>query len=186
MLENDLLGYQPFNEQEERDKALILRCLRVFPDVFCRENLIAHMTASSWIVDESGNNVLMAFHHIYQAWAWTGGHADGEKDLLQVALREAKEETGVSAAPVTKDIYSIEVLTVDGHIKRGIYVPSHLHLNVTFLLKADISSPIRRKEDENAAVKWFPIDRVCEECGEKWMGERIYSKLNRKLALLGL
>ena len=79
---------------------------------------------------------LMAYHNIYDSWAWTGGHADGEADFLKVAIREAMEETGITrVTPVTEDIFSLEVLTVDGHEKKGAYVSSHLHLNVTYLLE---------------------------------------------------
>ena len=49
------------------------------------------MTASSVIVHPARTKTLMAFHKIYQSWAWTGGHVDGETDLLHVAMREARE-----------------------------------------------------------------------------------------------
>ena len=124
----------------------------------------------------------MAYHRIYNAWAWTGGHADGEADLLAVALREAAEETGVHARAVSPEIFSLEILTVDGHEKHGRYVPSHLHLNVTYLLEADPTEPIRAKADENAAVRWFSLEDALENCAEKWMVRRVYSKLNAKLA----
>ena len=67
----------------------------------------------------------MVYHNIYRSWSWTGGHADGEADLLQVALREAAEETGIAALqPLQKEPVSLEILTVDGHEKGGNYVPS--------------------------------------------------------------
>lgn len=180
-LETALLDYQPWNEQEEKDRAVMLGLLRSGAELFLRENQTAHFTASSWIVDPARTRVLMAYHSIYQAWAWSGGHADGEKDLLAVALREAEEETGVHAHPLTERIYSLEILTVDGHVKKGAYVPSHLHLNVTYLLEADPSQPLRVKPDENEAVKWFTLRDALENCREKWMAERIYRKLNEKL-----
>ena len=130
--------YQPYNEQEENDKDVMLSLLEKETDIFFRENKSAHFTASAWLVNKEHTKVLMIYHNIYNSWAWTGGHADGEQDLLSVAIKEAKEETGVEKIlPVIKDIFSIEILTVDGHIKRGSYVPSHLHLNVTYLLEAD-------------------------------------------------
>ena len=96
------------------------------------------MTASSWLLNATHDKVLMIYHNIYHSWAWTGGHADGDRDLLAVAKREAMEETGVTEIRViSEDIFSLEILTVDGHEKRGVYVPSHLHLNVTYLLEAD-------------------------------------------------
>ena len=180
-IEAALKAYQPWNEQEERDKAVMLRALSTMPDCFDRANEIAHFSASSWIVNREGSRVLMAYHNLYNAWAWTGGHADGDRDLLSVALREAREETGIHAEPVTEDIFSLEVLTVDGHEKRGRYVPSHLHLNVTYLLRADDTAPIRPKSDENTAVQWFTLEDALKNCAEPWMVRRVYGKLNEKL-----
>ena len=82
--------YAPFNAQEIADKALILAALAAQPGVFSRENLHVHMTASAWIVNRRRDRALMAYHNIYRSWSWLGGHADGERDLLQVALREAR------------------------------------------------------------------------------------------------
>ena len=173
--------YIPWNEQEAKDQAVMLNLLAGGPDLFSRENLTAHFTASAWITDASCKQVLMAYHRIYDAWAWTGGHADGDRDLLRVALREACEETGVHARPLMEDIFSLEILTVSGHEKKGTYVPSHLHLNVTYLLEADGAAPLRIKEDENSGVRWFSLTDAIAQCSEKWMAGRIYQKLNDKL-----
>lgn len=177
-----LTQYQPYNEQEERDKAVMLSLLDAKPDIYTRENPVAHMTASSWLLNKTHDKVLMIYHNIYHSWSWTGGHADGERDLLAVAKREAEEETGVTdIKAVTEDIFSIEILTVDGHEKRGVYVPSHLHLNVTYLLEADEEEVLRVKPDENSGVKWFSLEGALEACTEPWMIERIYKKLNEKM-----
>lgn len=174
--------YQPYNEQEERDKPVILGELRKTEAVFSRESELAHMTASAWIVNEDMSKVLMVYHNIYNSWAWLGGHADGEEDLLKVAIKEAKEESGLqNVRPVSEHIFSIETLTVDGHEKKGRYIPSHLHLNVTYLLTADESEELRIKEDENSGVRWFGLDEAVERSSEEWFKERIYPKLNEKL-----
>ncbi len=180
-----LKEFRPWNEQEARDREIMLSALSASPDPFTRENEIMHFTASSWIVNRERTKVLMAYHNIYKAWAWTGGHADGDRNLLAVALREAREETGIHAAPVTEGIFSVETLTVDGHEKRGRYVPSHLHLNVTYLLSADEHEAIRAKADENAAVRWFTLEDALKNCSEPWMVARVYGKLNQKLAGIG-
>ena len=178
----DIARYEPFNEQEMRDKAVILRFLEENDDAFLRENLIAHMTASAWVVNPRRDKVLMVYHRIYDSWSWTGGHADGEEDLLAVALREVTEETGVThVRPVSTDIFSLETLTVDGHEKRGEYISSHLHLNVTYLLEADDRSPLRVCEDENKGVAWFGLDEALRASTEPWFVKRIYGKLNEKL-----
>ena len=82
---------------------------------------------------------------------------------------------------VDENIFSIEILTVDGHEKRGVYVPSHLHLNVTYLLEADEAEVLRVKPDENSGMKWFSLEGAIEACSEPWMIERVYNKLNEKV-----
>ena len=176
--------YRPWNEQEERDLAELLRRLQSGEDLYTRNNAAGHLTASAWVVSPDRRQVLMAHHNLYNAWSWLGGHADGDRDLLAVALREVREESGLETVrPVSPDIYSLEILTVDGHEKRGIYVSSHLHLNVTYLLEADPAAPVRRKPDENSAVAWFGLEDAVAASSEPWMRERIYQKLNHKLAL---
>ena len=178
-------AYRPWNEQERQDQVLILDFLRKNPDAFYRTNLLAHMTASAWVVNPQRSKVLMVYHRLYDSWSWTGGHADGEEDLLAVALREVREETGVQRLhPVTEEIYSLEVLTVDGHEKHGRYVPSHLHLNVTYLLEAEEDQPLRVCEAENSGVAWFSLADALSASTEPWFVERIYKKLNEKLKVL--
>jgi 8-oxo-dGTP pyrophosphatase MutT (NUDIX family) len=182
---DEIARYEPFNEQEMRDKQEILRFLERNDDAFLRQNRIAHMTASAWVVNPGRDKVLMVYHRIYDSWSWTGGHADGEEDLLSVALREVTEETGVThVRPVSKEIFSLETVTVDGHEKRGEYVPSHLHLNVTYLLEADDSEALRVCEDENKGVAWFGLDEALQASTEPWFVKRIYGKLNEKLRQL--
>ena len=179
---SQLRTYHPWNEQEAADREEIIRQLETVPDIFCRANKAAHMTASAWVVNRLRNRTLMVYHNLYDSWSWIGGHADGDEDLLAVSLREVQEETGVSGVvPVSEQIYSLEILTVDGHIKRGSYVPSHLHLNVTFLLEADDCSPLRKKEDENSGVAWFGLEEAVEASSEAWFRKWIYPKLNAKL-----
>ena len=177
-----LKAYAPYNEQETNDKEVMIKLLEKESDIFTRENEVAHFTASSWLVNKEHTKVLMIYHNIYHSWSWTGGHADGDMDLLAVAMREAMEETGVKTiTPVSEDIFSIEILTVDGHIKRGKYVPSHLHLNVTYLLEADEAEVLHIKQDENSGVAWFTLEEALEKCSEPWMIEWVYKKLNEKL-----
>ena len=174
--------YEPFNEQESRDKPLILKFLKESPDAFLRSNETAHMTASAWAVNRSRDRVLMVWHNIYRSWSWTGGHADGDENLLHVAVKELSEETGVkNIRPVTDDIYSLEILTVSGHEKRGKYVPSHLHMNLTYLLEADENDSLHICESENSGVRWYSLEDALRASAEPWFVERIYKKLNAKL-----
>ena len=174
-------NYKPVNEQEERDKEIMLRYIQSCDDYLERENEIAHFTTSIWTVNKERTKTLMAYHNIYDSWAWIGGHADGEEDLPSVALRELREETGVSHARlVSRDIFSLETLTVEGHEKKGVYVPSHLHLNVTYLAEADEREALTVNEEENQAVRWFSFEEALKASTEPWFVERIYAKLIEK------
>ena len=183
-IREDIEKYSPCCEQEERDKALILSFLDKNADAFERSNLSAHMTASAWVVNHKRDKVLMVYHKIYDSWSWTGGHADGDTDLAAVALREVQEETGVkSPRLLSRDIFSLEILTVDGHEKRGQYVPSHLHMNVTYLVEADDSDSLSICEEENSGVQWFTPEDALKASTEPWFVERIYKKLIEKAKL---
>ena len=179
-LAEDVMAYQPVNEQEHVDRELILGRLAHDPHVADRSSL-AHLTTSAWTVDAAGERVLLCYHNIYDSWSWVGGHADCELDLAAVAARELAEETGVTRARLVDagagGIASLEVLTVDGHVKRGHYVGSHLHLNVTYLFVADPSLALRKKPDENSDVRWVALDEVFALSSEPWMCERVYEKL---------
>ena len=178
----ELEQYRPWNEQEARDRAELVRRLRSGEDLYTRDNGAGHLTASAWVVSPDRRRVLMAYHNIYDSWSWLGGHADGDRDLLAVALREVGEESGLtSVRPVSENLFSLEIMTVDGHEKRGRYVPSHLHLNVTYLLEADDAEPLAIKPDENSAVGWFGLAEAVAVSSEPWFRERIYAKLNAKL-----
>lgn len=186
-LAEELAAFEPYNEQEARDCALIVRYLReAEADPQMAERLWgrgdpAHMTASAWVVSPDRSKVLMAYHNIYQSWSWLGGHADGQRDLRAVALREVCEESGLASARLADPgILSVEVLCVDGHEKRGAYVSSHLHLNITFLVEADPDEVPRVKPDENSRIGWMTPSEALAASTEPWFVERIYRKLVAK------
>lgn len=179
-LRKEIEDYKPYNEQEEQDKKVMLEYIDTFDDVLTRNNEFGHFTASSWVVNKDRTKVLMIYHNIYKSWAWTGGHSDGDSNLLNVAIREVKEETGVkNVKPISDNIFSLEIICVNGHIKKGKYVSSHVHLNVTYLLEADEDEELKIKEDENSGVKWVDIDKVIDLVNEEWM-KGIYKKLMEK------
>lgn len=94
------------------------------------------------------------------------------------------EVVNATAPSPASPLFSLEVLTVDGHEKNNRYISSHLHLNVTFLVEVDPSEALRIKPDENSGVKWVSLDQVLNMSDEPWIRERIYTKLLAKLNLL--
>lgn len=176
--------YTPYNEREAMDQKVILSLMRVYSDIFDRSNLVAHMSATAWVTNKNRDKVLMAHHNLFHSFAWLGGHADGNMDLLQVAISEAMEESSISGVkPVREEIFSIEVLNANGHVKNGIYVPTHLHCNVSYLLEADDALEVKAKPDENSAVCWFGVDEVLSKVTEPWMVENVYPSLLERMKL---
>ena len=176
--------YEPYNEQEISEQEIILRYIDIFDDILTRNNEIIHMTSSAFVINKNRDKVLMVHHNIYNSWAWTGGHTDGEEDLLSVAIKEAKEETGVkNVIPVMNDIISIDILPVFGHIKKGKYVSPHLHVSIAYLLEADENEELIVKRDENSDVKWITIDEINLFSNEPHM-KKVYRKIISKIRKL--
>ncbi|HBJ2622048.1 NUDIX domain-containing protein [Clostridium botulinum] len=180
----EIEDYNPYNEQEVADKKFILDCIKQYDNLLTRENLLAHMTSSGYIVNKNRDKVLMIHHNIYNTWAWTGGHTDGDSDFLHVAIKEAQEETGVKYFNiVTSEILSLDVLPVKGHFKKGNYISAHLHLSVAYVLECDENEELIIKKDENSGVKWIPVNEIHLYSNEPDMIE-LYSKFNEKIKKL--
>lgn len=176
-----LKNYQPYDAQESQDLNSFFSFLETQNEVWTRKNIHGHLTASAWIINPCKSKVLMVYHNIYDSWSWTGGHADGETDLLKLAIREAQEETGIEKVKAySEDFFSVELLTVDGHVKKNHFVSAHLHYNITFLLEADDQQKLVHNPQENSSVKWFSLDEAIKASSEPYM-KKIYSKLNAKL-----
>ena len=127
----------------------------------------------------------MVYHNIYHSWSWTGGHADGNDNFLEVAIKEVQEETGVQKVNVLSEkIASLDVLSVLGHIKKGKYVTSHIHISVAYLLEVEEGENLKIKEDENSNVGWLPLSSFLEEVKEEHM-KPIYQKIIDKAVLDG-
>ncbi|MDL2234404.1 NUDIX hydrolase [Ruminococcaceae bacterium OttesenSCG-928-L11] len=176
-------AFVPSCPQEAADKAQILALIAQYPDtILTRENTLAHLTSSAFVVNQNRDKILMAHHNLYNTWAWLGGHADGDPDLPAVAVREAEEEAGITGlTALDGGIHSLDILAMFGHVKRENYVTAHLHLSVAYVYIAEESAPIRARDGENTAVRWIPADRLEEYCPDAH-DIRIYRKLLARAA----
>jgi len=181
---DEIKAYQPMNEQEIMDKKVILDYIESFPDnVLLRDNRIAHMTASGLIINKEHTKMLMIHHNIYNTWTWVGGHADGEADMLKLALKEAQEETGLEKFQTLGNIHTIDVLLVEGHIKHGKYVNPHLHLNVAYVFEADEEENLVLNVEETSGLKWVAIENIRESSGEEAI-IYVYSKMLKSAGII--
>ena len=162
-LKTDLENFVPYDEQEERDKEQMLKFINDYDDVLTRDNILGHFTASAFVVNKERTKMVVVYHIINDGWMYPGGHADGEEDLLSVAVREVEEETGLKVKVLDSNIYSIQSAPVKGHIKHGKYVSAHLHLDILYIMEADDTIPLVYREDESKGVKWVNFDEACDE-----------------------
>lgn len=181
-----IVDYIPANEQEEQDKRLMLQYIAQNPEnILLRSNETAHLTSSGFIMNKTLDKVLLAHHNLRNAWAWTGGHTDGDGDFLHVALKEAMEETGIKdVVPLSREIASLDILPVYGHMKKGQYVSAHVHLSVAYILIASEEEQLVVKKDENSGVSWFGIEKFTSDYFDH-NDVYLYNKLIHKARELG-
>lgn len=132
--------------------------LRDPADPFVRERLDGHFTASAFLVDRSRRRTLLTHHRKLGLWLQPGGHADGDRDLRAVALREAIEESGLAGLRVEPEIFDLDRHWIPDH--GG--VPGHWHHDVRYVVHAG-SSEAFVVGAESHALAWRPIDAIAQD-----------------------
>lgn len=151
---NLLNNYSPFFEEEKTAKKNIIEFVKNNPDCFERHLKKGHITASSFIVNSDNTKTLLMHHKKLNIWVQLGGHADGLNDVLEVAIKEACEESGLDdIRPVSKEIFDLDIHKIPANGKD----PEHLHYDIRFLLKTDKEFLIQ-KNDESNGLCWFNQD----------------------------
>jgi 8-oxo-dGTP pyrophosphatase MutT (NUDIX family) len=149
-------GTRASDPHEAAMTAEITRFVEAHPDCLARTCAPGHLTGSAWIVDPSRRRVLLTHHRKLDKWLQPGGHADGDPDLLAVALREAREETGLTRLkPVSTDLFDVDRHWIP---PRG-DVPGHWHLDLRFLVEADPEEELSVSE-ESHDLMWVDLARV--------------------------
>ncbi len=159
-------AYQPFNEQESVDRELFLQLLKM-PNYLTRNNHFGHLTASAFIVNQAHTKMLVVHHNIFDGLIYPGGHADGDSNLLHVALKETKEETNLTPRVLESNFFGIQALPIAGHQKHGHYVSSHIHFDVIYLFETDEKEILKFRPEESKAIRWIPFayadsSKVCD------------------------
>lgn len=155
--------FESYRTSYAEERALIPEFLNLIqdPKAFLRERLEGHFTASAWIVNPERTHTLLLLHRKLGKWLQPGGHADGEENLLEVALKEAREECGLHAIRVVTD----QIFDLDRHgIPAQGQVPAHSHFDVRYLLEADRSDTLQ-KNHESISLKWIPLSAVATYVG---------------------
>jgi 8-oxo-dGTP pyrophosphatase MutT (NUDIX family) len=153
-----LENHQPFTPEETQFKQQMIEFVNQNPDCFERSLLIGHITGSAWIVDESRQFTLLTHHRKLDKWFQTGGHCDGDSDVLNVAMKEAMEETGLTDIQViSSNIFDIDIHEIPE--RKG--VPTHLHYDVRFLLEADKTEPLIISS-ESSDLAWVELSKVSQ------------------------
>ena len=155
----------------------MLSFYRTEREVFSKKNKKGHFTGSGWVVSPDKHKILMTHHKTINKWLQLGGHADGENDLLKVALREAKEESGLQRFKVlNKTVFDLDIHKIS---KVG-SDSSHFHYDVRFLLEADPKKEPIIVSRESYGVAWVPIEKVLRLNPEK----SVHRMVDKTLALL--
>ena len=150
-----LTDYRPLTLQEQEYRARMIAFLTEHgDDAFKRELLIGHMTASAFILNQEQTHFLLMHHKKLNKWLQPGGHCDGNTNVLEVALKEAREESGIAhLAPLTDDIFDIDIHEIPEY--KGI--PAHLHYDIRFLLTTVDTDQFVQNE-ESHELRWFSFD----------------------------
>ncbi len=184
-LKEQIKNYIPFNEQEAVDKEYFLKFMDTYDDILTRDNLIGHFSSSAFVVNKERSKMLCVYHIINDGWIYPGGHADGEANLLAVALREVEEETGLKPKLLDENIFSIQACATNGHVKRGKYVPAHIHFDVVYIMEADELEALSFREDESKGVKWIAFEDATNQDIVDFI-RPIHKKIIEKLKITNL
>lgn len=160
---------QPLDPHEAAMVADTIRFVEAHEDCFLRSQLSGHLTGSAWIVSADRTRTLLTHHRKLDKWLQLGGHADGDPDLLAVAMREAREESGLTRLRAV----STAPFDVDRHLipeRKG--VPAHYHYDLRFMIEADVNEPLAIS-DESHDLAWIEVARVTELNAEESMARMV-------------
>ncbi len=153
--------YKPIDPTELAMTQATIAFVEEQSNCFERSLKIGHITGSAWIVSPDRQQFLLIHHRKLDRWLQPGGHADGDPDVVAVALREAQEETGLTSLRLVAEpgttplIFDVDVHPIPA---RG-EVAEHLHYDIRFLLEADPKEAFGNS-DEIKNIQWFTLKSI--------------------------
>lgn len=139
------------------ERAFVPRFLGLLqqPNAYQRTHLPGHITGSAWIINNDGTKVLLVNHAALHKWLQPGGHADGDENVLRVALREVNEETGLTnLTQVGTGFFDIDIHSIPA--RKDLSFPQHDHYDVRFLFQADEKEELKIS-DESTDLRWVSL-----------------------------
>jgi 8-oxo-dGTP pyrophosphatase MutT (NUDIX family) len=159
-----------FDAHEAAMTAATLRFVEQHADCLLRSCVPGHLTGSAWIVNRERTHTLLTHHLKLEKWLQLGGHADGDGDLLAVALREAREESGLTSVRAVGS----KIFDLDRHwIPPRKSEPGHSHYDLRFLFEADPAEPLTRAHAESKELAWVELGRVAALNPEESMARMV-------------
>ena len=151
-----LKNYQTFDQNEQEMVDRTIDFVQSNPNCFERFLQIGHITGSAWIIDETKQYALLMHHQKLDRWFQPGGHADGETNILEVAIKEATEETGLSTIKILNDtIFDVDVHLIPENKKEA----AHFHYDIRFLFEAD-KETVLEINSESKELKWIKLNNI--------------------------
>lgn len=175
-----LSRHKPIDDWEHESLERMIAFVRAHADCFERSLSIGHITGSAWLISADGSRALLTHHRKLNMWLQLGGHADGDSDVLAVALREAREESGLERIEqVSTEIFDVDVHAIPA--RRG--EPEHFHYDLRFLLRA-VGSEKLHISDESHELRWvtpdelkaLDVDASVRRMAGKWMQHHFRSE----------
>lgn len=155
--------FRPSSQRDVDCRNQFVKFVEGHPDCFERSLEIGHVTGSAWIVNRERSRCLLTYHKKLESWLQLGGHADGNPDVLDVALSEGREESGiVQILPLSTEIFDLDIHRIPAHKA----VPEHYHYDVRFLCETDEGCPLTISDESND-LRWLTAEEVLARTSEE-------------------
>lgn len=145
-----LQAYRPTAPEEIIARQTIIDFVNANSDCFERSLEIGHITGSAFVLNKDKTKALIMHHAKLNMWVQLGGHCDGDSDVLNVAIKEAQEESGIQGiAAASPAIFDIDVHLIPANSKEK----EHYHYDVRFLLHVTSDEEVIQNR-ESKELRW--------------------------------